>query len=446
MNKLSRISLFLLLTGTGISVANAGIFSKAQADELLTKPQVHSVFNGSQKQKQELIEQSNINFANQNTSSSGNIFNRRYGTTAPMVTTKQGLSRYEQGSEEAEIQNKGFARAPRIGSNGSINGQSNVQTQINKNNVNAALLQKQLQATQAELARTREKLQNISANSLPMPDGNIAGVPAVPKSVLTGVPKYANSGSSTPDNKSSELKVTPGVNQIITISTDQPNRIITPFNNPQILSSALQGGKGKECGEVCVKGNVVYISTKKDYPLGLFITEKGNEQTAISLTLVPRRIPPREVSLVLNDSSNTLTMSGTEEANVWETSQPFVNTLKKTLLAIALGEVPSGYHLQKIPSKYNLPVCSQEGLKFDFNKGQLMAGVNLNYAIGKVTNVSNRPIEVLEASCGGYDVAAVAAYPYNLLEPNQSTEIYVVQRVNSKAKTSVTKRRSLLND
>lgn len=446
MNKLSRISLFLLLTGTGISVANAGIFSKAQADELLTKPQVHSVFNGSLKQKQELIEQANINFANQNTSSSGNIFNRRYGTTAPMVTTKQGLSRYEQGSEEAEIQNKGFARAPRIGSNGSVNGQSNVFAQNNENNVNAALLQKQLQATQAELARTREKLQNISANSLPMPDGNIAGVPAVPKSVLTGVPKYANSGSSTPDNKSSELKVTPGVNQIITISTDQPNRIITPFNNPQILSSALQGGKGKECGEVCVKGNVVYISTKKDYPLGLFITEKGNEQTAISLTLVPRRIPPREVSLVLNDSSNTLTMSGTEEANVWETSQPFVNTLKKTLLAIALGEVPSGYHLQKIPSKYNLPVCSQEGLKFDFNKGQLMAGVNLNYAIGKVTNVSNRPIEVLEASCGGYDVAAVAAYPYNLLEPNQSTEIYVVQRVNSKAKTSVTKRRSLLND
>lgn len=446
MNRLSKLSIFLLLAGTGIGAANAGIFTKAQADELLSKPQVRSVFN-SQKQKQEAIEQANINFANQNTSSSGTIFNRRYGTTAPMVTTKQGLSRYEQGSEEAEIQKKGFKRTtPNINNAGTATPTISHGQELTENDVNFAL-QKQLQATQAELLRTREKLQNLSANSLPMPDGTNAGVPSVPKAVLTGVPKYANSSSnSTPDNKSSELKVTPGVNQIITISTDQPNRIITPFNNPQILSSALQGGKGKECGEVCVKGNVVYISTKKDYPLGLFITEKGNEQTAISLTLVPRRIPPREVSLVLSDSANTLTMTGTEEANVWETSQPFVNTLKKTLLAIALGEVPSGYHLQKIPSKYNLPVCSQEGLKFDFNKGQLMAGVNLNYTIGKVTNVSNKPIELLEASCGGYDVAAVAAYPYNLLEPNQSTEIYVVQRVNSKAKTSVSKRRSLLSE
>ena len=74
-----------------------------------------------------------------------------------------------------------------------------------------------------------------------------------------------------------------------------------------------------------------------------------------------------------------------------------------------------------------------------------MAGVNLNYTIGKVTNVSSQPIELIEASCGGYDVAAVAAYPFNLLKPNQSTEIYVVQRVNSKANTAVTKRRSLLN-
>ena len=113
-------------------------------------------------------------------------------------------------------------------------------------------------------------------------------------------------------------------------------------------------------------------------------------------------------------------------------------------MGIALGNIPSGYNLQKIPSNYALPVCSQAGLNFDFSKGQLLAGTNLNYVIGKITNVGETPIEFTESSCGGYDVAAVAAYPYNLLQPKQSTEVYVVQRVNANKNVKTTKRRSLL--
>ena len=83
-------------------------------------------------------------------------------------------------------------------------------------------------------------------------------------------------------------------------------------------------------------------------------------------------------------------------------------------------------------------------MNFEFCKGQLLAGTNLNYVIGKITNVGETPIEFTESSCGGYDVAAVAAYPYNLLQPKQSTEVYVVQRVNANKNVKTTKRRSLL--
>lgn len=393
--------------------------SSVSADELLSAPKIKNVFNKDLVKNiehpiefQGKVEESNINFANSNTNSSNNVFSRRYGTNTP---------------------------APAIQLNNTPSEQVRLQAQENSNTANVTALEARLKATEAELRKTKNKLSSVEAEYGDVSvDVNSNVIPSVPKSVMKNLPKYNNDGGSGTD-----VRVTAGVNQIITISTDQPNRIVTPFNNPQILSSALQGGTGKDCGEVCVKGNVVYISTKKDYPLGLFITDKDNEHTAISLTLVPRRIPPREVNLVLNDS-NAITLTGTDDAEVWETSQPFVNSLKKTLLAIALGEVPQGYHLQKIPSKYSLPVCTQNGLKFDFEKGQLMAGVNLNYVIGKITNVSNKPVEFIEASCGGYDVASVAAYPLNLLQPKESTEVYVVQRKNAKVKAT-TKRRSLLN-
>lgn len=310
-------------------------------------------------------------------------------------------------------------------------------------------LKMELERTKSELNKAKTQIAITEKMYGEIPDGSSAPaikdntkIPAVPKDVMTnGVPKYNANGG----NDGTNITVTPGVNQVITISTDQPNRIITPFAKPQILSSALQGGTGKECGEVCVKGNVVYISTKKEYPLGLFITDKNNEQTAISLTLVPRRIPPREVSLILSDNAS-VTVSGTPEAEIWETSQPFVNSIKKSLLATALGEVPSGYNLQKIPGNYSLPLCSQNGLNFNFEKGQLLAGSNLNFVIGRVTNVSNREIEILETSCGGYDVAAVASFPNTLLKPAQTSEIYVVQRKNAKEKVKTVKRRSLVGN
>ncbi|CEE92460.1 hypothetical protein XNA1_2900018 [Xenorhabdus nematophila str. Anatoliense] len=49
------------------------------------------------------------------------------------------------------------------------------------------------------------------------------------------------------------------------------------------------------------KENVVYVATDKQYPVTMFITEKGSEAQALSLTMVPRRIGNR-VSLMSKQS------------------------------------------------------------------------------------------------------------------------------------------------
>lgn len=252
-------------------------------------------------------------------------------------------------------------------------------------------------------------------------------IPEVPSTVLTkNVPKYNVNGDgagSSAGKEANDIVVSPGVNQLVSIAVGHTNRIVTPFTHPQVSSATLTGG---EQGEVMVKDNVVYVSTAKTYPLSMFITEKGQENLSISLTLVPRKIPSREISVSFKDSNVQMRMAS-EDAEAWEKQQPFVSGTNKNLREVALQGIPSGYNLSSLPKDYKLPKCRMEGFKVDFSQGQLITGSKLHYVIGKVTNVSSQTLEFKEASCGDYDVAAVALYPTNIFEPHQSAEIYVIK-------------------
>ncbi len=315
-----------------------------------------------------------------------------------------------------------------------------------------AELEAEVRAMKAALKDTEQRLRQTEEAYGELPrDANgdtttnaadMAGIPAVPAAAI-GAGNGGGGRSQGQGAAQRNLTVSPGINQIVTISVDQPNRIVTPFAHPQVLSSQLQGGQGKECGEICAKGRVVYVSTAREYPVGVFITDRDNENNAISLTLVPRRIPPREVVLSLADSGNATTMQGGAEAKAWEESQPFVTGIKGVMRALALGEIPDGHTLQRIPRNYHLPVCSQNGFKVTFKGGQLLAGVNLNYVIGTVQNVSKKRLEFKEASCGNFDIAAVSLFPYNVMNPGERSEIYIAQRVPVEGAPRQ-KRRSLL--
>ncbi len=492
-----RTRLTLLATVVTCSLygtAQAGIFSAQAADITQSPKVVYSSEDGANSsssstgnanlQGQSSSGDAIIDYTNTNSNSSSGIFRTRFG-----VQQQQDAIEYDGRNRSGVIreQDKGSIKAPTVEqkpADGSVfgnrldrtkdystqgqsssaaptvtaasdsKGQKADTSKVEDSKV--AALEAELAKTKKDLKDTRTRLKNteetygvipVDADGNPLPEAVRQNIPTVPSNVVATAPKYGQQSASAARGRANDqspvMKVTPGVNQIVTIAIGQPNRLITPFQNPQILTNALTAGQGNECGEVCVKGNVVYISTTKEYPMGLFITDKDNESLAMSLTITPRRIPPREVHLELADSSSVTAMMGSQEAEVFETTQPFVTSVKSTMKAIALGEVPSGYHLQKIPSGYKLPTCSQPGLNFDFKHGQLVAGVNLNYVIGKVKNVSKQTIEFKESTCGGYDVAGVAAYPYNLLRPGESTEVYVVQRVlHRRSNQSV--RRSLL--
>lgn len=277
-------------------------------------------------------------------------------------------------------------------------------------------------------------------------------IPVVPASVMNTASDearkvaIADEERNSPDSSYSGahvsqdpvLTMTPGVNQIIPVAVGHPNRIVTPFGNPEVISTSLSGGeKEGECGEVCIKDNVVYVATDKDHPVTMFITEKGSESRALSLTMVPRKIPPREVFLKLDGQSVAAGAYSNPKAERWERSMPYVETVRSVFRKLALGEIPQGYTMNQVPNNVAPPYCDHPGMEVSFKDGQLLMGHSLSVFVGVAENTSEDALEFQEATCGDWDVAAVTTWPLKVLEPGQKTEVYVARKqMKGKAPTS----------
>lgn len=288
----------------------------------------------------------------------------------------------------------------------------------------------------------------ISAANIAAEDYDL---PVVPAKVLNkkGSPsaQSAQSEFTASVNSNPTLTMKPGINQIIPIATGHPNRIVTPFSTPEVVSTSLTGMDASgACGEVCIKENVVYVATDKAHPVTMFITEKGSQAQALSLTMVPKRIPPREVFLKMKDglvNGSYGSFAGNSKAASWEKSQPYIQTIRSVFRSAALGEIPPSYNIGKVPKGAVLPSCNAPGISVNFSDGQFMSGHSINVFVGVAVNNSHQPIEIKEAWCGAWDVAAVAMWPRNVLGPGEKTEVFVAKKQN-RTKPAASKRPSLL--
>lgn len=271
-------------------------------------------------------------------------------------------------------------------------------------------------------------------------------IPVVPASVMVkdvprpttsiATPKANSDSESMTASKGTHLTVKPGVNEIVPVAIDHLNRIVTPFSTPVVQTSSG--------ATTNIKDNVVYVATNAETPVTMFITEEGSQSVAVSLTLLPQKIPPRELFVALDGALSNPAFVGSTKAEKWETSQPYVDTLRDLLRSVALGTTPQGYTLHNLEPGVPLPHCAQPGMEFDFRNGQILMGHKLSVSIGVARNVSGQPLEFREAACGDWDVAAVAAWPRNVLAPNERTEVYVVKRQGEREATATTRRPSLL--
>lgn len=88
------------------------------------------------------------------------------------------------------------------------------------------------------------------------------------------------------------ITVQPGNNAIIPIAVGHLNRLVLPFQEPQIRTM--------NPATTQLEGHVLYVAPSDENPVTLYVTPTGSEDFALSLTLAPKKIPPREIHLTLS--------------------------------------------------------------------------------------------------------------------------------------------------
>ena len=87
------------------------------------------------------------------------------------------------------------------------------------------------------------------------------------------------------------VTIAPGTTALIEIAIDHLNRIVTPFANPVVRTVSA--------ASTSVDGHVVYVATSTEEPVSLYIGDGQSNDLALSLTLAPRFVPPREIRLTV---------------------------------------------------------------------------------------------------------------------------------------------------
>ena len=218
------------------------------------------------------------------------------------------------------------------------------------------------------------------------------------------------------------IRVSPGTTAIVEVAIDHLNRIVTPFASPQVRTVSPATTQ--------VDGSAVYVATASEDPVSLFITEAGDTATAISLTLAPRHIPPREVRLVLTGGVVRASAPSVTPppAIIARDDQPYVEQIAAAFRALAQNRVPDGYRLRKA-GRGERAACRQPGLSVA--TAQVLEGRGLRVLAARARNQGKQPVELEEGRCTGDSdsmVAAVAAWPRSRLAPGEEAELYVALR------------------
>ena len=94
-----------------------------------------------------------------------------------------------------------------------------------------------------------------------------------------------------------QLKITPGQQQAVTLSRLHLNRIVTPFPAPQVRTI--------DQADIRIEGPVIYLSSQQKEPFVVYITSHDSEAHALPLLVTLLDIPPKEIQLSLSKQWQT---------------------------------------------------------------------------------------------------------------------------------------------
>ena len=214
-----------------------------------------------------------------------------------------------------------------------------------------------------------------------------------------------------------KLQISPGQQQPVTLSRLHLNRIVTPFPAPQIRTI--------DQADIRIEGSVIYLSSQQEEPFVVYITPHDSEVHALSLLVTPLDVPPKEIQLTLSKQWLQKLNRNREAAKRFEEAGDYQHAITEILSALVKGQIPEGYELGNIPIADYQP-CEQDGLTFDFARGQQVQGHHFLVRIGTARNQTEKPVTFHEYNCQGNNTSAVAMWPKNTLYPGQRRELFIL--------------------
>jgi conjugal transfer pilus assembly protein TraK len=224
----------------------------------------------------------------------------------------------------------------------------------------------------------------------------------------------------------------PGENIAVAVAAGLMNRIKTNFSMVAIRTS-------DEDSIIEASNGYIYITTNAMTPVGIMIYEEGLPETAISLVLQPDNNPPAmiNVDVKLTGEQQGLMAKRKRErarlkkiddlANVHNeqlNSATHISRLKSMLLPIAKNGIPKGFtESVEIPKTLTKP-CS---VAIKQKTAQRYAGSREYIDVVVMYNQTSYAYQIKEEQCLSRDALAVAFIDQSILQPGESTEVYIVR-------------------
>lgn len=225
---------------------------------------------------------------------------------------------------------------------------------------------------------------------------------------VSSLPGLGYAPGSVEPGKPIVLRTKNGINEIVNVSGQFANRIVTSFERPKVLAP--------EDVEASVVGNSVYVSLGGQEPSAIYIIDKSGKSTAaISLTMVPQAIPPQTIIVDMEGvgkaatNDTTMNKEGSFEAGI-----------RNLMRQIAVGTTPSGFTEETL----DVGAAVSNGVRATPYK-RYTGSENDIYRY-TLENTSGGVVTLSEEAFGGKDVRSVAFFPKVTLAPGERTDVIIL--------------------
>ncbi|MEC4720475.1 type-F conjugative transfer system secretin TraK [Noviherbaspirillum sp. CPCC 100848] len=210
--------------------------------------------------------------------------------------------------------------------------------------------------------------------------------------------------------KAVSVRVSSDRNEIVYVSTDFTNRIATPFAAPKMID---QGDLN-----VDYVGQSVYVTVNSTKPSAVFVTGSNPNDPVVSLTLVPKNLPPQTINLQLDTPAPSY--SGSDVREEAPTGNAYTDRIKFLMRQVALGKAPEGFSLGKLPR-----AAARMGDIVVFPESRY-SGPTYDIYKYRVETTTPNTIELDEGSFYTEGVRAVAFYPTAVIGKAEATSVLVI--------------------